>query len=325
MHDEEPPTPAAVRAEAKLMTIAEGQLGLFTTQQADSVGFTAAMRRTKLRRGSVRRLHWNVYAMGGIALPPAAVHLVSVLAGGASARSSHRAGAWLWGMTPYPQKPEITTVGERARLKGVRTHFTVTTLGDAVERLGVPVSTAAETLLDLGAVVPLDKVRDALDRAIASKVLTPMSALAELDRRGGVGVRGTARLRELLDDAGISGSHPPSVLEAKTRRLISRAGLPQPECELIVGKNGEYRLDFCWPALMLAIEVDGWMYHSSFAAFYGNKTRRNSLIVAGYSILEYTWKHVTQEQSNVIREMRAAYEARRRLVSGQLALLSDAT
>lgn len=321
---DESATPAAVRAELKLIAIAERQLGLFTTQQADSVGFTEAMRRTKLRRGSVKRLHWNVYAMAGLELPAAAVHLAAVLAADASARSTHRAGAWLWGMTPHAQKPEITTVGARARLKGVRVHFTVTSMNEPVVRLGVPVSPAAETLLDLGAVVPLDSVRSALDRAIASKVLTPMSALAELDRRGGVGVRGTAKLRALLDEAGITGSHSPSVLEAKTRRLIRRAGLPQPECELIVGQHGEYRLDFCWPELMLAIEVDGWMYHSSFAAFQRNKTRRNSMSVAGHLVLEYTWTHVTKQQAAVIREIRTAYEARSRLFSGQVASSSDA-
>lgn len=174
-------------------------------------------------------------------------------------------------------------------------------------------TTAAETLLDLGAVKQLHHVQAALDRAIGNRVLTPVAALAELDRRGKMGVRGTAALRCLLDDAGITGSHHPSVLEAKTRRLIQKAGLPQPQCELVVGKYGEYRLDFCWPELILVVEVDGWLYHSSLAAFQDNKTRKNSLSIAGHLILEYTWKHVTKEPATVISEMQTAYAARTRL------------
>jgi hypothetical protein len=165
-------------------------------------------------------------------------------------------------------------------------------------------------LLDLGAVLTIPKVRDALDRGIANRVLTPMDALVELQRRGAMGVRGTAALRALLDGAGVSGSHHPSVLEAKMRRLIERAGLPQPACELVAGINGEYRLDFVWPELKLVIEVDGWMYHSSFEAFHGDKTRKNALTVAGHAFLNYTWAHVTRTPRAVIEEIRAAYRAR---------------
>lgn len=307
---------AEERPEASLLAIAAKQLGLFTTAQADDVGLTKAMRETRLRRKAYRLLYKNVYFIEGHQLSHPAIHLASVLAASASARSTHRAGAWLWGLTSYNQKPEITTFGERSRIRGVRVHFTSTTLRKPVVRHGVPTSTAAETLLDLGAVLPLSKVRDALDRGIANRSVTPMSALAELERRGGFGVRGTRHLRALLDDAGVTGSHHPSVLEAKTRRLIEQAGLPQPECELVVGQNGEYRLDFCWPELLFAIEVDGWMYHSSSQAFYGNKTRKNSLVVDGYSILEYTWKHVTQTPRRVVDQIRTAYAARERLLFG---------
>jgi hypothetical protein len=304
-------------AEAQLVALAATQLGLFTLQQAFALGITRKMVRTRVSQGAWARVRAGVYIICGHRPDPAVAYLAAVLAAGASARASHRAAARLWEMTPFEQKPEITLVtSERVRLTGVRVHRTITPLSEPDSRRGVPTTTAAETLLDLGGVLPLDKVRDALDRGIAHKVLTPMSALAELNRRGGTGVRGTAHLRALLDDAGLTGSHRPSELEAKTRRLIQKAGLPQPRCELIVGNNGEYRLDFCWPELLLAIEVDGWMYHSSFAAFHGNKTRKNSLVIDGYSILEYTWKHVTQTPSTVMREISAAYSARRSVFVG---------
>jgi hypothetical protein len=306
-------------AEATLLAVAASQLGLFTVRQALASGVTRKMLRTRIAQGAWRRIHRGVFVVEGHAMTPEAAHLAAVLAADVEGtRSSHRAGAWLWGMTPYEQKPEITLVSDvRIRLKDVRVHRTKTRLLEPVVRKGVPATTAAETLLDLGAVLELEKVQDALDRGIASKILTPMSALAELERRGRMGVRGTAHLRTLLDHAGMTGSHHPSVLEAKTRRLIQKAGLPQPECELVVGKNGEYRLDFTWPELMLAVEVDGWMYHASTAAFVGNKSRKNALTIDGYSILKYTWIHVTKTPTTVTRELRAAYAARSRLLVGR--------
>lgn len=296
-------------AQTALFRLGETQLGLFTLAQADELGITERRRRTLLQHKVIRPIYRNVFSFAGHRLSPAGTHLASVFAGGDTARSTHRAGAWLWDMTSFEQKPEITTTDRLVRIKGIRCHFTTTDLLARATRKGVPVATAAEVLLDLSAVKPIERVRDALDRGIANGHVTPMSALAELDRRGGTGVRGTAGLRALLDEAGLTGSHKPSVLEAKTRRLIAKAGLPQPVCELVVGCHGEYRLDFCWPELMLAIEVEGWMYHSSFAAFYGNKSRRNALVVEGYTILEYTWKHVTSTPSAFIREVQEAYQA----------------
>jgi hypothetical protein len=201
-------------------------------------------------------------------------------------------------------------------LTKIRTHRTTEALLSPVVVQGVPTTTAAETLLDVGAVRPLDDVQLALDRAIANRTVTPMDALAELKRRGGIGVRGTSSLRQLLDDAGISGSHVPSALEAKTRRLILKAGLPQPECEKIAGPNGEYRLDFPWPDVMLVVEVNGWTYHSSFTAFHKGMSRQNSLTLEGFTFLNYSWAHVTKSPALVIREMQAAYQARTRAFGG---------
>jgi very-short-patch-repair endonuclease len=305
-------------AEAKLLALAATQLGLFTVRQAYACGMTRKMLRTRLGQGAFERVIHGVFRVGGHPVSPAEAHMGLVLAAGAEGtRASHRAGAWLWDMTAHEQKPEITIPADvRFRLKDSRVHRTKTPLLNPVIRKGVPATTAAETLLDLGAVRNLEDVQAALDRGIANKILTPMSALAELDRRGKMGVRGTASLRALLDGAGISGSHHPSVLEAKMRRLIKKAKLPQPRCELIVGKNGQYRLDFSWPELLLAVEVDGWMYHSSFGAFVGNKTRKNSLTVQGYAILEYTWIHVTKREGTVIAELKAAYATRSALLVG---------
>jgi hypothetical protein len=303
-------------AENRLLARAATQFGVFTIDQARRAGVSRSTVRTRVEKGIWQRVHRRVYFVGGHWLTQGATHLASVLAGPPGTRSSHRAAAWIWSLTAHPQRAEITTTSSRSRISGVRCHFTETALGEPDVRRGIAVTSPAETLLDLGGVLTVTKVREALDRGIANRVLTPMDALAELRRRGGTGVRGTAALRALLDATGVSGSHHPSVLEAKTRRLIQRAGLPQPECELIAGVNGEYRLDFTWPELQLVVEVDGWMYHSSFEAFHSDKTRKNALTIEGLAFLNYTWMHITRTPNDVIRELRTAYAARSRSLVG---------
>jgi hypothetical protein len=253
----------------------------------------------------------DVFALVGVAWTSARRHRASVLAGGDGARTTHRAGAWTWDLTTFDQKPEISIPAERfVRLHGVRVHRSTDLPDEIVVRRGIPTTNVNRVLIDLGVVLSYRQVRDALDRAIAARHATPMSVLAELNELAKHGRRGVGLMRALLNEAGVTGSHPPSVLEAKTRRLIRRAGLPQPECELIAGANGEYRLDFCWPELMLVVEVSGWQYHSSFDSFRRGMDRQNSLTLEGYGLLEYSWLHITRESDRVIREIRRAYRAR---------------
>lgn len=295
----------------RLMATAATQLGLFTLAQATACGVSRDMLATDVVNGRLERPHPGLFAICGVGWNPARLLLAATLSGGYGARATHRSGAWLWGLTRYAQLPEISIPRDRCvQLEGVRVHRARDLPSHFVVRLAVPTTDVNRVLIDLGAVLGHRRVRDALDRAIAMKHTTPMRVLSELDELALRGRRGVGVMRALLDQAGVTGSHPPSVLEAKTRRLIRRAGLREPDCELVAGVNGEYRLDFPWPEAALTLEVDGWMYHSSFDAFHNDRTRQNALTIGGLAFLRYTWMHVTRTPEQVVGELRAAYAAR---------------
>ena len=300
---------------AGLRAIAATQLALFTRAQATEAAVFRDRLRSQVACGVLERAYPDVFGIAGVPWSPERRHLAAVLAGGDWALATHRAGAWAWGLTRHPQRPEISIPYNRCvRLPGVRVHRSSDLPTDPVKRRAIPTTSVERVLVDLGAVLRRGCVRDGLDRAIANRDTTPMRVRAELERLAQHGRRGVGPMRALLEDAGVTGSHPPSVLEAKTRRLIQRAGLPQPECELVAGENGEYRLDFCWPELQLTVEVHGWQYHSSYDAFYRGLTRQNALVLTGLAILEYSWRHITTEQAHVTSELRAAYRARTALL-----------
>lgn len=300
-----------IETRGQLHVVARGRLGLFTYDDAEQAGLTRDQLDTDQRFGLVERPYHSVYAIAGIDWSPARRYLAATLAGGEGSRTTHRPGAWLWGLTPYEQRPEISIPSDRyMKIKGVRVHRASDLPETLVLRMRVPTTGVGRVLIDTASVLSRSKARDALDRAIARKLVTPMNVLAELNELARRGRPGVGAMRRLLDEAGVTGSHAPSVLEAKTRRLIKEAGLPQPECEFVAGENGEYRLDFVWPDLMLVVEVDGWQYHSSFEAFYQGMTRQNALSLSGYGFLKYSWMHVTREPRLVVDEMRTAYRAR---------------
>ena len=80
-----------------------------------------------------------------------------------------------------------------------------------------------------------------------------------------------------------------SAPEARVARLLVRAGLPRPEQQHPVRAGGRtYRLDLAYPQAQLAIEYDGWDFHSTREAFDRDRARANDLELAGWRILRFT-------------------------------------
>lgn len=92
-------------------------------------------------------------------------------------------------------------------------------------------------------------------------------------------------------------------------RLFVRFGLALPEAELVAGENGEYRLDFAYPSLKLAIEVDGYAWHWDPDRVAADHARRNRLLAQGWRVLVYTWVQIRDHPDEVACEIRAAYRS----------------
>ena len=71
------------------------------------------------------------------------------------------------------------------------------------------------------------------------------------------------------------------------------------------------RIDFAWPDCRLAIEVDGRAFHSSDEAFERDRERRNDLEVAGWMVLNVTWKALRGSSESVGLRIHAARSRRR--------------
>jgi very-short-patch-repair endonuclease len=85
------------------------------------------------------------------------------------------------------------------------------------------------------------------------------------------------------------GTTPDSGLEMRFARAIVGGGLPEPvqQHRVAVGDR-RYCIDLAYPDLKIAIEVDGWEYHSSRSAFDDDRSRANDLVVAGWQVLRFT-------------------------------------
>jgi hypothetical protein len=68
----------------------------------------------------------------------------------------------------------------------------------------------------------------------------------------------------------------------------------------------EYWIDDAFGARRLAVEVDGWAWHSDVDRFAQDRRRQNALVLAGWTVLRFTWHDLMSRPQAVVAEIRAA-------------------
>jgi very-short-patch-repair endonuclease len=103
-----------------------------------------------------------------------------------------------------------------------------------------------------------------------------------LDRAGNH--PGRARLARVCDAGASAGTD--SDPEDQLYRMIRAAGLPEPQTRFWLL---DYKLDFYWPELNLAVEVDAYGTHGSAQRFESDRRRDARLLTEkGISVLRLT-------------------------------------
>src|SRR5206468_2837813 len=102
---------------------------------------------------------------------------------------------------------------------------------------------------------------------------------------------GTRAMGRILDDRGIGYVPTATQLEDRFRKLVERAGLPQPERQRQLGdaEAPAGRVDFVWPDSGLVVEVDGRRWHTAKLDMDADRRRDQRLVAGGYRVIRVTW------------------------------------
>ncbi|MEX2282923.1 MAG: type IV toxin-antitoxin system AbiEi family antitoxin domain-containing protein [Gemmatimonadota bacterium] len=289
-----------------LIGVAARHHGLLTRKQLLEAGLTRNFIDRRVKSGLLRRVHAGVYQFGPVS-PSRARERAALLAcnGGVI---SHRSAAALWQMLPAqsamdPVDVVLCTQRHRGVRPGISVHRAVPGNDEITAVDGVPVTSLARTLIDIGSM----SVRD-LERALAVGERLRMDLrdqltilLARYPKR-----RGTRTLRTLLADPS-SGTFTRSQAEEKLLELVRAARLPKPEMNVML--HG-YEVDFLWRDARLVVEVDGYAFHSSHRAFVRDRRRDTVIIAAGMRVLRLTWRQLTRERDRTLAQLAQALVAR---------------
>lgn len=267
------------------------QYGVIARDQLLALGFTPKAIRHRVERGRLHPIVRGVYAVGRPELSPEGRWMVAVLACGEGAVLSHRSAGALYGIC---EERDAIEVSVRVRREPAHTGLRVRVRPslrdrDVGRRRRVPVTSPAQTLVDLASIQGPKTLERAVNEADKLDVIDPETLQGELTRFAGV--PGVKPLRTLLDrDTFLLTDDE---LERRFLALALAAGLPVPITRTKV--NG-FTVDFYWPELKLVVETDGLRYHRTPAAQARDALRDQTHTAAGFTRLRFSHRQVAHEQ-----------------------------
>jgi hypothetical protein len=260
-----------------------------------------------LATARLHALYEGVYAIGHIALPTGGSFMAAVLAGGEGAVLSHRSAAAHLGLISWSPRDVDVMVprsGERDR-DGIRFHRP-RIYGPQDRWLfdGIPCTTVARTLVDLGAVLRHHQLERAIEQAELLKVLDVKAitdVLARISRP-----RGVRNLRRCLGAGRLDASLVRSNLERRFLRLCVEAGLPRPALQhpIEYAPGRWHKVDFAWPAIRLAIEVDGGAIHTTRTAARRDRRLDRQIRDAGWRVERFMEDDVVDAPGEILAALR---------------------
>jgi very-short-patch-repair endonuclease len=302
--------------DARIRAIAERQRGRTSRGQLLAAGVEPTAVKRRLRNGRLERVHRGVYGLPHTSGLPLAAETAALLACGEGAVLSHHSAATLWGLRPGTARPvHVTVDGKRGcpGPQGARVHRSVTlTTVDVRRHEGLPVTSPARTLLDVAPALSDRDIERLLDEGLFARRILTLAELAEVLRRAG-NHPGRARLARAAANHTRS-TRTESGPEERLLQLIRAAALPEPRLQACVL---DYRLDFFWAELRLAVEVDAYGTHGSPARFEADRRRDARLLTEkGIVVLRLTKAMIEQRPWEAIATLARAVGQREAQLQG---------
>lgn len=210
--------------------------------------------------------------------------------------------AWWLGLgvdSPHPVTVILPRGCSRRPPPGVTVWQRDLQAADRTSHRGLPVVSTGLAVLD--AAVALGREGPAfLDRALQEHV--DLDDLRHVQSRH-LGRRGSTAAGRLIARAGDRAASEP---ERRLVALLRRAGITgwTANLRVVLGDGRRPVLDIAFPAVLFAVEVDGWAHHVDHDAFVDDRARKRALVAGGWSVIEVTWHDLEDRGDEVIAQIR---------------------
>jgi very-short-patch-repair endonuclease len=293
-------------ADRAVASLAAQQFGVVARDQLRALGLTDSAIARRIAAGRLHRLRRGVYAVGHPVVGREGRWLAAVLACGAGARLSHASAAALQEIWRSDGVLTHVTVPGPSRRRGERLRVHRAdglTRAEVATHSGIPVTSAARTIIDLAATLPDGRpLERLLDRAETLQIGDVRAVAAARP-----GHRGAQRVLRTLAAHAAGTTLTRSDLEELLLVLCRTYDLPTPRVnEMVAGLE----VDLFFPAQRLVVEADSWTYHRTRSSFERDRERDAILARAGYRVLRFSATQIEHEPATVAHAIAAALAER---------------
>jgi very-short-patch-repair endonuclease len=271
--------------------------GVVTLAQARRAGLTKHAVNRRVKAGNWLRCAPGVYFADDRPFTDSARVRATVGSYGHLAVGTGLAAAWWQGLTRFaPDIIEVTVprnsngrcrAGSRLRRRDLAPT-------DVVERNGLRVTALPLTVVEAAA--RRGGGAKLMDSALQRHVELPQLWRAHLRNKGRHGSPAARRLLQAASDGARSEA------ERLLVKLLRDNGITGWKANYPLSG---YKIDVAFPKQKVAIETDGWAFHSSWDDFQNDRERQNKIALLGWQVLRFTWLDLTEYPQRVLTVIRA--------------------
>ncbi|WP_196073085.1 DUF559 domain-containing protein [Nakamurella alba] len=262
---------------------------------------TVSMVRARVREGSVQKVLPGVFRFAGGGLTTEDLIRAVGQWGGKGAVIIGHAAAWWWELTDAaPSTIDLAIRPTRNLRSGedVRVRRLELPAEDVTTHRRLRVASLPFAAL-FGSVAMGAAGRAVLDRALLRRVT--MDEIVDALERNRCRT-GAATARRWVKEASDGSASEAERLFARLLRNADITGWVVNRTR----KEWGAKPDFTFEAARLIVEIDGWAHHSDSDAFERDRARQNRIVLAGWTVLRFTWRQLQDEPDRVIAEVRGA-------------------
>ena len=297
---------AVTRRGRRLMTMAE----------VKEEGATERQAQLRVERNLWHSPHAGVYLIGALPMTWEEEVLAGTLAGDPYAIASELSALRLRGLGDFggprvqitvPNCTEVVAQGVKVRRSRRDLPWT--------EVRGIRCTTVEQTLLDVAAVLPARVLHQIFTTAWRRRMTTPKKVLRHLEEYGGRGVKGTGRLRGVVEVYEGRPRPPGSEAEADffwdILAAAEAAGVEPPvlQFRLDLGRGNVFTIDFAWPDRRKLVEVMGAVAHGDYVRQAAAYERAALIRAHRWELHEEAPKSLADNREATIRRIIAFVQA----------------
>jgi len=290
-----------------LFGVARDQRGLFTRAQALACGLPGSTATYRVRAGRYEQIHPGVYGIAGTTYTWHRQVMAGVLSLVEPGAASHRTAAYLWGLTDRrPHEIELATRRHRRLPRaGLMVHESLDLRDSDIMRIdSIPVTSAARTVVDLGASAAQGTVARCLDTGLRKRLFRLLDVELFVMRVGKSGRSGVGVIRPLLDERRSWQGITASDLEDMFRRIVERAPVVMPDAQHVVSDSDGTsvgRFDFAYPETYSLFELDSEGWHMDPVSFQRDREKQNRAHALGWTVYRFTYRQLRDDPDSVIK------------------------